>query len=164
MASRIALIVAVAENGVIGARGQLPWHLPADLRRFKQLTMGHTLVMGRLTYESIGRPLPGRTSIVITGDLTRRYEGCLVAHSWEEACRAAPADRDLFVIGGRQVFAAALPFADCLHWTQVHAAVEGDVYFPSLDWQDWELRHDERHEADERHAYAYSFRDYARRS
>ena len=163
MGSRIALIVAVAENGVIGVRGQLPWHLPADLRRFKQLTMGHTLVMGRLTYESIGRPLPGRTSIVITGDPTRAYDGCLVAHSWDDAIRLAPADRDLFVIGGRQVFAAALPSADMLHWTQVHAAVEGDVFFPPLDWQDWELRLDERHEADERHAYAYSFRDYQRR-
>jgi len=163
MAMRIALIVAVAENGVIGVRGQLPWHLPADLRRFKQLTMGHTLVMGRLTYESIGRALPGRTSIVITGDRARAYEGCLVAHSWDEAVRMAPPDRDLFVIGGRQVFAAALPSADALHWTQVHAVVEGDVFFPPLDWQDWELRHDERHEADDRHAHAYSFRDYERR-
>lgn len=162
MASEVALIVAVSENGVIGNQGQLPWHLPADLRRFKQLTMGHTLVMGRRTYESIGRPLPGRTSIVITRDAERKIDGCITVTSWEEARRRAPEDRDLFIIGGQQIFEMALPFADRLHWTQVHGVVPGDVVFPAIDWQQWRLISQEPHPADVRHEFAYTFREYVR--
>lgn len=162
MSRSLSIIVAVAENGIIGRRGQLPWRLSADLRRFKQLTMGHTLVMGRLTFESIGRPLPGRLSIVMSRDRSRSFQGCQVARSWEDVQALAPHDRDLFVIGGRQLFEMALPLADKLYWTSVHAMVEGDVTFPNIDWDRWKLQREERHEADEQNEFAYSFRDYER--
>ncbi len=163
MPTCISLIVAVSQNGVIGNRGQLPWQLSADLRRFKQLTMGHTLVMGRLTYESIGRPLPGRVSIVVSRNSESAWDGCLVAPSWKQAIEMAPPDRELFAIGGRQIFEAALPDTQRLYWTAVHADVEGDVFFPALDWSEWKLVREESHSADERNEHAYSFRDYVRR-
>lgn len=163
MPSCVSLIVAVSQNGMIGNQGKLPWHLSADLRRFKQLTMGHTLVMGRRTHESIGRPLPGRISIVVTRNPSRSWDGCLVASSWQQALAMAPADKALFAIGGRQIFEVAL--ADCqrLYWTVVHADVEGDVTFPAIDWSDWTLAREERHPADSQNDFAYSFLDYHRR-
>ena len=123
MGRRISLVVAVSENGVIGRGGELPWHLAGDLRRFRQITMGHTLIMGRKTYESIGRPLPGRESIVITRQSNLEAPGCRVAHDWRTACVLARLDHQVFVIGGRQLFELALPVAERMYWTHVAASV-----------------------------------------
>ena len=163
---KISLLVAVAENRVIGRDGGLPWHLSADLKRFKKLTLGHAVIMGRKTFESIGRPLPRRRSIVLSRDPSYAPEGAEVAGSLDEALAlAAGEDEDedeVFVIGGGSVFAAALPKADRLYLTRVHAEVSGDVLFPDLDLGSWKLRSEERHAADERHDHAFSFLVYDR--
>ena len=129
----IALIVAVSRNRVIGRGGQLPWHLPADLRRFKRLTMGHHLIMGRKTFESIGRPLPGRTSIVVTRRLDYAPPGVLIAGSIPAALQLAAADREVFFVGGGEVYGQALPLCHKIYLTEVAADVAGDTLFPELD-------------------------------
>ena len=150
----LRLIVAVAENGVIGAQGQLPWHLQADLRRFKRLTMGQTLIMGRKTYQSIGRPLPGRTSVVMSRDPAfEAAEGVVVVGSLDEALGAVETEI-AWLIGGASVFEEALARAEELrlaeiHLTQVHARVEGDVRFPEWREGEWVARAAERTEPDE---------------
>jgi dihydrofolate reductase len=135
----VSLIVAMATNRVIGSNGTLPWHLPADLRRFRAETMGHHIVMGRSTFESIGRPLPGRTSIVLTRDPSASFPGVLVAHSLPEALEQSAGDRDVFVIGGEQVFRAALPIADRILLTEVRLDVGGDTVFPDLEPGAWTM-------------------------
>jgi dihydrofolate reductase len=127
----------MAANRVIGANGALPWHLPADLQRFKAVTMGHHLIMGRTTFESIGRPLPGRTSIVLTRDPSARFPGAVVAHSLDEAIERAAGDPEVFVIGGEEVFRASLPIADRILQTEIRLDVEGDTVFPEVDPRDW---------------------------
>ncbi len=157
---RVTLIVAVAENGVIGHAGQLPWHLPDDLKRFKALTMGKPMLMGRRTFESIGRPLPGRTSLVLTHSTDwPAPPGVVVVHSVEEALvevrRSGAAE--LAVIGGANVFLLTLPIARRIDLTRVHAEVSGDVYFPPLDPLEWRETQRTEHPADVRHAYAMTF-------
>ena len=145
----VTLVAAIARNGVIGVDGGLPWHLPDDLRRFKELTLGHVLVMGRKTYESIGHPLPGRTTIVVTRSPSWDSAAAevRVAGSVSDAIEAAAAlDDEVFVVGGAQVYAAALPLADRLELTWVDAEPEGDTTFPELDGRDWLQVH--REEAD----------------
>ena len=127
----------MAADRVIGANGALPWHLPADLRQFKAVTMGHHILMGRTTFESIGRALPGRTSIVLTRDPAATFAGAHVAHSLDEAIGLAAGDPDLFVIGGEQVFRAALPMADRILLTEIHLDVAGDTVFPELGAGEW---------------------------
>ena len=127
----------MATNRVIGADGALPWHLPADLRRFKAVTMGHHLLMGRTTFESIGRPLPGRTSIVLTRDRAAAIPGVVVAHSLAEGIDLAAGDTDLFVIGGEEVFRATLPIADRILLTEIRLDVAGDTVFPEVDPAAW---------------------------
>lgn len=153
----ISIIAALAENGVIGVDNRLPWHLPEDLKRFKRLTMGHHLIMGRRNYESIGHPLPGRVSIVVTHRNSYTAPGCLVAHSLEEAFEAARGDPEAFVIGGAEIYAQSLPRVQRLYLTLVHATVPGDTYFPDFDRSRWREVERERHEADARHPFAYSF-------
>ncbi|MFO1417175.1 MAG: dihydrofolate reductase [Methylotetracoccus sp.] len=134
---RISIIVAMAANRVIGAEGTLPWRLPADLKRFRSLTMGKPMVMGRKTYESIGRPLPGRTSIVLTTDAGFRAEGCVVVHSLDEAlARAGDAD-EVMIIGGSAVYGAALPLAGRIYMTVLNRPFPGDVLFPPFDASAW---------------------------
>lgn len=130
----VALIVAVARNGVIGADGGLPWRLTSDLKRFKALTMGKTLVMGRATYDSIGRPLPGRRTVVLTRDPTWSAPGVTVAH---DLASALAADGDVMVAGGAQIYALALPFAEEIHLSRVDAAPAGDTLFPAFDPEAW---------------------------
>jgi dihydrofolate reductase len=142
----VTIVAAVARNGVIGTGGGLPWHLPDDLRRFKELTLGHVLVMGRRTYESIGRPLPGRTTVVVTR--TPRWDagadGVLTAGNLPDALDAAGAvDETVFVVGGAQVYADALPLADRLELTLVDAEPDGDTFFPDVDWSAWRELHRE---------------------
>jgi dihydrofolate reductase len=135
----LVLVVAVAENGVIGRRGQMPWRIPGDLKHFKAVTMGKPIVMGRKTYESIGKPLPGRTNFVLTRDKNWRADGVLVAHSLDEILKLANDDAkksgatDIAIIGGSALFEETLPIAAKIELTEVHAKPEGDVYLPKYD-------------------------------
>jgi dihydrofolate reductase len=161
--SHVALIVAMTRSGVIGKDGQLPWRLSADLRRFKTLTMGHALIMGRKTYSSLGRPLPGRTSIVITRQASLDLPAeVLVVHSLAEALHHVGHDDSPFVIGGGEVFALALPLAERLHVTWVEAEIDGDAYFPPWNLHEWRLVAEERHSADAKNQYDYTFATYNR--
>ncbi|GAB3838413.1 dihydrofolate reductase [Hymenobacter jeollabukensis] len=153
-----AIVVARADNGVIGRDNQLPWHLPADLRHFKQLTSGHPVVMGRRTFESIGRPLPNRRNIVVTRQVDWRAEGVETAHSVLAALEAARAsDAEVFVIGGAEIYREALPAVDTVYLTEVHHAPAGDAVLPDFPAETWREESRERHEPDEKHAYAFSF-------
>ena len=161
---KISVIAAMSQNRVIGRDGALPWHLPTDLARFKSITTGHTVIMGRKTFESVGKPLPNRRTIVITRNNDYRCADVFVAHSLDEALDHAAQQDEVFILGGEAVYRMALSRADCLYLTIIHATIEGDTYFPTLDFDDWKLVEDERHEADDRHAYAFSFRRYERTS
>jgi len=147
---RLHLIVARASNGVIGAGGKIPWHLSADLRRFKAITTGHPILMGRKTWESIGRPLPGRTNIIITRDDRYQANGAIVTHSLEAAVRAAAeaGAPEAFVIGGGDIYRAALPHCEVAHITEVDLDVEGDATFPDLVLAEWRETSRETHAAD----------------
>jgi dihydrofolate reductase len=161
---QISLIVAVADNGVIGKKGvMLPWHLSADLAHFKGVTMGHPIIMGSTTYKTIGRPLPGRKNIVITRDTSFNAEGCTVVHSIEEAFSAAEDADEAFVIGGGAIYEQTLPLATKLYITQVHAQPDGDVYF-TYSKDAWREIHREDHVADEKNEYDYSFIELIRQS
>ncbi len=155
---KIGLIWAMAENGVIGRDGGLPWRLPADLKHFKETTMGNPVVMGRKTFASLGKPLPGRANIVLTRGAWSAA-GVSVARSLAEALQLAEATkaRWAWIIGGAEVYAQALEHADCLQVTRVHAKVDGDVVFPPVAWERWECLLREKHAADAKHAHAYTF-------
>ncbi|WP_026611121.1 dihydrofolate reductase [Methylocaldum szegediense] len=133
---KISLIVAMSENRVIGVDNRMPWHLSSDLKRFKRITMGKPLIMGRRTHESIGRPLPGRKNIVLTTDRTYTAPGCVVAHSLEDALEEANAD-EVMVIGGSSLYEKLLPTADRLYLTLIHRAFTGDTFFPQIKWDEW---------------------------
>lgn len=157
---RVSIIVAVAENGVIGRCGRLPWRLVDDLRRFTRLTMGHTIVMGRRTWESIGRPLPGRRMVVVSRQPQYRVaaEGVEVAASLDEALRIAETagEEEVFIVGGAELYREALSRADRLYLTLVLADVEGDTYFfPEIDWNAWVCLESEHHNADLKNEYPY---------
>ncbi len=139
----LKIIVAIARNGVIGCEGRMPWHLPEDLKHFKELTMGRTVVMGRKTFESIGKPLPGRTNVVVTRQQDFETQGVQVVHSLAEAVAKYP---DAFIIGGAEVYRQALPLADELYITRIEADYEGDTKFPEFDPADWKLVSSEPHE------------------
>ncbi|MEX0887507.1 MAG: dihydrofolate reductase [Phycisphaeraceae bacterium] len=160
----LVIIVAVADNGVIGREGALPWRLPDDLKRFKALTLGHAVVMGRRTHESIGRPLPGRRNYVLTHQAGWTGEGVERVASLDEAEQRAreAGETTLFVIGGETVYRAALPRAHRLEVTRVHANVEGDARFPPFDASAWRVVNEEHHPADDRHAHAMTFVRYER--
>ena len=161
MAARIALIVAMAENRVIGRAGDLPWRIPADLKHFKSVTMGKPIVMGRRTYESIGRPLPGRLNIVVTRDESRRWDGVETAKDFDAALTLARqrAEEDgvseVTVIGGAELYRAALPQADRIYLTRIHETVDGDTVFP--DWDETAWREVSREDRDDIHRSRVSF-------
>lgn len=158
-----SLIVAMARNGVIGREGTIPWHLSTDLRRFRKLTMGHPMIMGRKTFESIGRPLPGRTSIVLTRQPDFQPEGVTVVSEWEAALAEVSAAPEYFVIGGGDVYRLALPHVDRIYLTRVAAEVSGDVTFPELDWSAWQLVEESQHEADDRNTWPHTFQVWRRK-
>ena len=165
----LAVIVAAAENGVIGRNNALPWHLSEDLRYFKRVTMGKPIVMGRKTYESIGRPLPGRSNIVISRSPDFEAEGIRVVASLDEALSLATdiaeidGAEELVVIGGGEIYAAAIPRADRLYLTEVHAAIDGDAFLPAIDWTGWREVARTRHAAAGPNPYDYSFVVFERR-
>lgn len=159
----LSIIAAVADNGVIGSEGGLPWRLSADLQRFKALTMGHHVVVGRRTWESIGRPLPGRTLVVISRTLGPRAGDVVVVASLPEALEAARDDGEVFVAGGAEIYRLAVPLADRLYLTRVHAEVEGDTRFPEIDWTSWARVGTDEHPADDRNEYPSTFEVWERR-
>jgi dihydrofolate reductase len=163
MTKRVSLIAAVAANGAIGRAGGLPWHLPPDLARFKRQTLGHTLLMGRKTFESVGgRPLPGRTTVVVTRNPAfLAMPGVLVAPTVAEGIAVAPGP-EVFVAGGADVYRAALPLADRLCLTWIDQAFEGDTFFPAVDWSAWRLADEERHPAGDGAPFANRFATYER--
>ena len=154
----------MAQNRVIGRDNALPWHLPADLKRFKALTMGHSVILGRRTFDAIGKALPGRRWIVLTRERDWRHKGVEVAHDLDQAVRTVAHEAEVFVAGGAEVYAQALGRADRIYLTVIHAHIEGDVRFPEMVPAEWRLLEDERHPADERHAHPFSFRRYERTS
>lgn len=161
--ARIAFVVAVAENGVIGKDGDLPWHLPSDLKFFRAVTMNKPVVMGRKTYDSIGKPLDGRDNIVVSRNPDFRPDGVLVARTIEDAlniartaAHARGAD-EISIIGGEEIFKVMLPQADVIYLTEVYARAEGDAYFPEIDDADWREISRERHEAGPNDSADYSF-------
>ena len=162
----LSLVVAVASNGVIGRDNDLPWRLSADLRRFKRITMGHPILMGRRTYESIGRPLPGRRNMVLSRQPAYQAPaGCDAATSMEAALQQLRADgvAEAFVIGGAEIYQQALPFAERLHLTEVLADIDGDACFPTLTDEDWSEQYRERHRADADNDHAHIYRILERR-
>jgi len=160
---RVTLIVARARNGVIGASGGLPWRLPEDLAFFKRTTMGHPIVMGRKTWESIGRPLPGRRSIVVTRDRNFVAAGAEVVHSLDEAIQRCADTEEIFVIGGAQLYAEAMPRADRLLLTEIHADFEGDTHLPAPSPGLWRETNREPHPPTGSREFGFDFVDYRRR-
>ena len=158
----ISMIVAADENNVIGKDNQLIWHLPDDLKFFKQKTSGHCIIMGRHTFESVGKPLPNRTNIIITRDQNYTAEGCQVVHSLEDALELAKEDDNPFIVGGEQIYRLALPMADQVYLTRVHHEFEGDRHFPELG-DEWVKTESIPHAADEKHQYAFTFKTYEKR-
>jgi dihydrofolate reductase len=162
----VSIIVAVAENGVIGSDGKLPWHLSDDLRRFREFTVGHTIVMGRRTWESIGRPLPGRRTIVVSRQPGYGVDadGVTVATSLDEALQIAEAagDSEVFIVGGAELYREAIPHADRLHITRVHTKVDGDTLFPPYDASCWRCVANEEHAAGPQNDFPFSFETYER--
>jgi dihydrofolate reductase len=155
---KISLIVAMASNRAIGLNGQMPWHLSADLKRFKQITMGHPIIMGRLTFEAIGRPLPGRINIIVSRNPGYEIENCIVVDSVEAAishgCQLAD---EVFIIGGATLYEATLPMADTLYITQINQDFEGDTFFPDIDLSDWTEVEREDVVGDTKVGFGYSF-------
>lgn len=157
MAPCLSLVVAMAQNGVIGRDNGLPWRLPEDLRRFKAVTMGKPILMGRRSYESIGRALPGRLNLVLTRSKGFHAEGATVVHSVEAALKAAGDVAEVMVIGGAELYRQVLPFAHRIYLTHVHADLPGDTYFPAFDPTQWVDVACDSYPADERHPWAMTF-------
>ena len=160
----ISIIAAADEKGAIGFKGNIPWHLPADFKRFKELTMGHFVLVGQKTFESMGKALPGRKTIIITDVPDYRVEGCLIAHSFEDAVRLAEGADEIFVIGGGQIYKLALPAARTIYLTRVHGAFEGDVFFPAIDESEWALASSEFHAKDEKNPIDFTYLTYKRKT
>lgn len=173
----ISIIAAMGRNRELGFGNQLPWHLPDDLKRFKALTTGHVIVMGRKTYEAIGRPLPNRTNVVITRNKGFSAHGCVVVNSMEDAIKTAETSRssvgansantansadEIFVIGGAEIYKLALPFANRMYLTHVDADMNADVYFPEFNEKEWRIVKTEPHARDEKHPYSFVFKVYER--
>ncbi|GAB6047405.1 type 3 dihydrofolate reductase [Methyloparacoccus murrellii] len=160
---KIALIVAMGENRVIGIDNRIPWHLSADLQRFRRITLGKPILMGRRTHESIGRPLPGRRNLVLSADTGYRAEGCEVFHRLEQALAAAADAPELMVAGGAALYHACLPRAERLYLTLIHQSFDGDTFFPEIDWSAWCEIAREDVDRDEQSGLRYSFVDYQRK-
>jgi dihydrofolate reductase len=158
----VTLIAAAAENNELGKDKDLVWHLPDDFRRFKQLTTGHHIIMGRKTFESFPKPLPNRTHLIITRQKDYQPDGAIVVHSLEKALEIAKADPQPFMIGGGEIYKLSMEYADKIELTRVHGTFEADTFFPEIDPEEWKLISSEFHEKDERHAYAFTYLTYER--
>lgn len=153
----VILIAAAAENNALGKDNDLLWHLPDDFKRFKQLTTGHYIIMGRKTFESFPKPLPNRTHVVITRQKAYKPEGCIVVHSLEQALKNVPENENVYIIGGGEIYKQAMEMADVIELTRVHHSFEADAYFPEINWDNWQIKEMLFHPADERHAYSFTY-------
>ncbi|NNE04013.1 MAG: dihydrofolate reductase [Eudoraea sp.] len=162
--SNITLIAAAADNNAIGKDNDLLWHLPNDFKRFKALTTGHMIIMGRKTFESFPKPLPKRTHIIITRDETYTvpYPDCFIVHSLEEALQMVADEELAFIIGGGEIYTQSLPFSDTIELTRVHADYSADTYFPEIPEEEWTLVNEEHHAKDDKHAVAFTYQTYKR--
>jgi len=159
----VTIIAAVGRNRALGKDNDLIWHIPADLRRFKSLTRGHHVIMGRKTFESLGRPLPKRTNIIVSRNPDYKAEGCIVVNSLEKALEIAQSDPKPFILGGAEIYKQALSFADAMDLTYVHENFEADAFFPEFDPQEWELTGREDFKKDDENPFDYSFVQYKKR-
>jgi len=159
----VSLIVAMAQNRTIGVNNTLPWRCPEDLKHFKTLTMGHHMIMGRKTFDSIGKPLPGRTTVIVTRNTELKVEGCVVAHSLQEAITASKDDKEIFIVGGAEIYTQALPLADTLYITEIQQDVDGDALFPAFDRNAWQETAREVRSQTEPQVLQYHFVTYRRR-
>lgn len=160
----IILIAAVAENNALGKNNDLLWHLPKDFKRFKEITSGHHIIMGRKTFESFPKPLPNRTHVIITRQKNYVCEGCIVVQDLEKAIAVCPKNEDIFVIGGGEIYSQSIHLADQLDITRVHHSFEADVFFPEIDPEIWELTTEVVNLKDEKHPYDYSFQTFVRKN
>jgi len=159
----ISLVAAASDNNVIGINGALPWRMPADMKFFKNLTLGHTVIMGRKTYESMGKPLPGRKNIIITRNNFFKADGCTVFNSLEQAFTMFADENEVFVIGGAEIYRLALPLANKIYLTKVHCVVEGDAHFVEPSEKEWVLIKQIDYLADEKNPFSYSFIELVRK-
>lgn len=159
----ITIIAAAAENNALGKDNNLLWHLPDDFKRFKEITSGHYIIMGRKTFESFPKPLPNRTHVIITRQKGYNPAGCIVVDSMENAIEACPKEEDVFIIGGGEIYNLGLPFTDIIEITRVHESFEADAFFPEIDRNEWELISEEYHPTDEKHLVDFSYQTYARK-
>ena len=159
----LTIIAAIATNNALGKNNDLIWHLPADLKRFKKVTLGHHVIMGRKTFESLGKPLPNRTTIIISRNPDYNVEGCIVVNSLSKAIKAASADENPFVLGGAEIYSQAMKHADLLDLTLVHQVFEGDAFFPEIDLKVWTMTKRVDLKADEVNPYDYSFVQYKKK-
>ena len=159
----ISIIAAIAENNALGKDNQLIWHLPADLKRFKKVTLNHHIIMGRKTFESLGKPLPNRTTIIITRNKNYQVEGCIVVNSLKQALEAAKSDQNPYILGGAEIYKQAIEIADELDLTFVHHKFEADAFFPEIDTTIWKETLREDFKADEKNKYDYSFVTYLKK-
>lgn len=159
----IILIAAIGQNNELGKNNTLVWHLPNDFKRFKAITTGHYIIMGRKTFESFPKPLPNRTHVIISRNKAYKPEGCIVVSSLEEALLVVPEHEDTFVIGGGEIYNLSIPIADKLEITRVYESFDADTFFPEINQNDWELLLEEHHAKDETHNYAFSYQTYVRK-
>ena len=159
----VIMIAAAAENNALGKDNQLLWHLPDDFKRFREITTGHHIIMGRKTFESFPKPLPNRVHIVISHHKDYAPEGCIVVESIEKAIAKVPENEDAFIIGGGQIYRLASPLADKIELTKVHESFEADTFFPEINPAEWQLINAETHPKDERHKYDFTFETYVRK-
>lgn len=159
----IVMIAAVAENNALGKNNELVWHLPNDFKRFKELTSGHYIIMGRKTFESFPKPLPNRTHIVITRQQNYQPDGCIVVNSIENAIKACPENETIYIIGGGEIYNQALAFSDTIEITKVHGEFEADAFFPEIKAEEWELVQSDFNAKDERHLYDYTYQTFVKK-
>ncbi len=159
----ITLIAAAAENNALGKNNDLIWHLPNDFKRFKSITSGHYIIMGRKTFESFPKPLPNRTHVIITRQKNYNPENCIVVNSLEKAIEICPKDEDVFVIGGGEIYKQSIAIADKIELTRVHSTFEADTFFPEIDTNIWDLVEEEFHPKDEKHLFDFSFQTYLKK-
>ena len=159
----ITLIAAVAENNALGKDNKLLWHLPDDFKRFKDVTIGHYIIMGRKTFESFPKPLPNRTHVIITRQKNYQPEGCIVVDSLLKAIAVCPKNEELFIIGGGEIYKQSIAIADKLDITKVHHTFEADTFFPEIDLNEWKLATSEFHPKDEKHLFDFSFQTFLRK-
>ena len=159
----ITLIAAVAQNNALGKDNQLLWHLPDDFKRFKNITSGHYIIMGRKTFESFPKPLPNRTHVIITRQKEYKPEGCIVVNSLDDAIQSCPKQEDIFIIGGGEIYKQSIVIADKIDITRVHNSFEADTFFPEIEIEKWQLIFEEVHSKDERHDFDFTFQTYVRK-